>query len=88
MTLEEVGIILGVELEVRKLTTTEPKFHASFPKVEVKDGGCLTSTFGRGSTPREARKDYAKELCGQRVVRGAYTKNRLEIILPPKISAR
>lgn len=52
----------------------ESVFYTEFGYVEVKRGGILESTYGNGSTPEEAIRDYYKQIVGQRLVYRAMNK--------------
>lgn len=58
------------------------RYHASFPNVEIKGDGILTSTFGDGRTPFKAIRAYAKELSLQPLVIDAYRNTRKELTAP------
>ena len=60
----------------------ESIFYASLEHVEIKDGGILISTFGDGSTPEEAMRDYYKKIVGKRLVyRATNTEYRRECVV-------
>ena len=46
----------------------ESVFYTEFGCVEVKSGGILEGTYGNGSTPEEAIRDYYKKIVGKRLV--------------------
>lgn len=58
------------------------KFSAVIEGLEIKDGGCLVYSSGRGETPEDAVNEYVKGIAGKRVVFGAYTDKRHELDVP------
>ena len=74
---------LSLVITERALPKTDPaRFFATFKGAEVKENGCLTSTFGNGNTPSMAIKNYLKRIALKTIVIGAYTKTRKEIAVP------
>lgn len=60
----------------------ECSYYASFRDIEVKDGGFLISTYGDGSTPQQAIRNYAKELSERTLIRDSMGTNRAVIKAP------
>jgi hypothetical protein len=59
------------QLEIKmRMNWDEPEsvFYASLEHVEVKDGCILKGTYGNGSTPEEAMRDYYKRVVGKQLV--------------------
>ena len=56
---------------------------ASFVGAETKAGSCcLHSTWGKGTTPEAAIKDYATKISEKTIVLNAWFDNRKEIVVP------
>lgn len=64
------------------------KFHISFEKGDIMEGGCLISDCGRGNTVDEALKDYCKIISCKRLAFDAYTPKRKEIQFPKLIHTK
>ncbi len=85
---------IGYKLEVneRRINSISKsklhRFHVSFKEGEVMKDGCLISSYGNGNTIDEALIDYATQVSCERVVFGAYTKNRREISFPKLIHTK
>lgn len=84
VTLKEVAII--TETEMRKFGKPRGRI-IDLIGLEIIDGHVLQSPCGRGKTIGKAKADYAKRLCGKRVVVDAMNENRREFQLPPEITA-
>jgi hypothetical protein len=56
-----------------------PRFHASFRKIEEKDGLILRSPAGNGETEDEAITDYARKISGSFLVYDAMGGGRIDI---------
>jgi len=89
MTLEELGIILGLDLQIEAYDSSNSEngkikimWRVKFPKVETRDSGCLRGVSGRGTTRTKALQDYADELKGQVLVHDAFGDNRREFQIP------
>ena len=67
MTLKELEIIVDRPLAISK-SKDRGVFYVNFDGGEVKEGNCLSSEYGAGYTITEAKKDYAKMLCGKILV--------------------
>jgi len=75
--------MLEVSVFERPLPENDPsRFYAYFDDTEVKDRGCLVGAYGNGATPEEAISEYADSISLKTLVKGAYTKDRREIIVP------
>ena len=83
MTLKEIGIIADIQIIKTKLTDY---WTVSFWGVEVKERTLLKSAYGTGRTITEAKEDYAKQRCGQVIIKNAMKSDRREFQLPPKIT--
>lgn len=73
----------GIKLVARERSRHSglPRWYVSGePLVEIREGGLLTATHGNGSTPEEARDDYARQLAGHRLLVGGYS--GYEVIVP------
>jgi len=61
---------------------SESIFYTEFGYVEVKRGGILEGSYGKGATPEEAMRDYYKQIVGKRLVYRATDKeNRRECVV-------
>ena len=86
MKLEEVGIVIGKKLTVRRIGISRIPIVVSFEGTEIRKGGLLVSSYGEGTSVIEAKKDYCKKISGQVLVINAYTDGRKEIRLPKGIT--
>ena len=84
MTLMEIGIVIGKELEITHRDSG--LVIVSFNKTEIRENGILTSSYGVGKTIIKAKKDYCKKLMGARLAIDAFTSKRREIQLPKRIT--
>ena len=76
------GLVMEINERRNAAETGLPRYYAHFEHVNVKEGCCLSSTFGNGNTPDEAIANYAKELSEKRLVVNAYKPDRKEIDAP------
>ena len=84
MTFDEFCETHGLDLVAheRPLRHNLPRWHVSSPGLEIMGNGILTSTFGDGDTPEEAKLAYAERLRGERLVVNAYREERREFNAP------
>jgi hypothetical protein len=59
-----------------------PRWYASVPRLEARDGCACVGEFGNGDTTWEAISDYADKLRGKRLVLGAMGPERREFVAP------
>jgi hypothetical protein len=81
-TIEEFAEANGLTMVVgeRDLPVGNPtRYYAEFDHSEIKDGCCLCSMYGNGSTPEEAIAEYAKNISMKRMVLYAMCNERREI---------
>lgn len=90
MTLLEIAIITGTSFDERYVSNlpVDTRWQFDLQGVEIKDGGCLVSAYGRGKTLVAAKRDYAKQLQSKIIVVHAMKVDRLEFLLPPKITSK
>ena len=89
MTLEEFAHKYGLEVAVGERAVpvgNKDRYWAHFDRVEVKEGGFLTSVSGNGATPEEAVADYAPKISLKTLVKDAYRDSRL-VIHPTRIDS-
>jgi len=84
MTLTEIGIIIGKDLDIRRSGRVQL---VSFESTEVKEGQCLVSYCGRNANLLKAKRDYCHYLSGVTIVVDARKNTRREYQLPPKITS-
>lgn len=84
MTLDELAHLLDVELRITSSVDDNGKIsiRVKFPHAEIKDGIVLASATGFGKTLAQARKNYAREIAGKRLVFDAYGEFRREFNIP------
>jgi len=84
--------ICGLDLDCRQ--RDDGVILAVFSRAEVKDGACLSSSYGRsdawGQNPglsrlNRALRDYARRIQGRRLVLNAFGINRREINVPNRL---
>ena len=83
MTLKEVSIITDTSFVKRKVKGI---FQIHLERVEVKDRSLLIGAYGVGRTIRATKRDYAKQLCGKKIIVAAMLPERREYQLPPKVT--
>ena len=88
MTLKEVGIVIGKKLVTRRRPIRSSPVIVSFRDTEVKHRRTLVSSYGQGSTAKEAKTDYCTVLKGRILITDAMLKTRKEIQLPPMITVK
>lgn len=84
MNIGDVSVITGSAFIEQH---NENGYIADIESIKILKNGTLTSAIGIGTTKRKARQVLANNLQGETIVRGAYTPNRWEVVLPQKISA-
>jgi hypothetical protein len=91
MLLQDFADKHGLIMEIGERTQTDlhpsipfksNRFYASFKDIETKQGACLCGTHGNGGTGEEAISDYANQISGKLLVRGAFTEDRQEFYAP------
>ncbi len=88
MTLKELSIIAGVGFDQGE-KDINGKYMFSLSNVEIMEGGMLVSSCGRAKTRAKAKETYAKILCGVKIaVRAMQGSSRMELQLPPKVTAK
>lgn len=70
---------LNEHLEVWRIPSGE--IAVSFSGCEIKDGDFLVSAFGTGKTFEEAADNYMDKISGKRLIFGAYTNHRREVVV-------
>ena len=85
MTLKEVAHVTCSKLKVQK---TCEGFCAELEFVEIKGCGILRSAAAFGKTKDVALNNLAKELKGRTLVTHAYSPERQEIDIPPKVTVK
>ncbi len=60
---------------------------ATFERGEIKEGYILSNTFGYGSTPLLALRNYARQIKGKVIVFDAYKKDRQTFDVPDHLTA-
>lgn len=87
MRLEDYLDILNVDFELRRYPNQKNRWTARFDNCEIKEGGCLRSGYGNGSSPDEAIADYVRELRGKLIVFNAMDeKRRREYVVPEQLA--
>ena len=85
MTIEELANKYDLTMYIGEIPTEESspnRYHASFERIEIKDGCFLESRWGNGSTPEEAIDNYTKEINLKPLVKNAYSGPK-RIDIPP-----
>jgi hypothetical protein len=88
MHLTELAEITEAEIEVEYFHV-QRKFTARLKGAEVlegENGGVLSSTRGRGTTPEMAQRNYAKQIAGKRIAFGMLSGPRREYNVPKSLS--
>jgi len=88
MTIEELADTYNLEMEVVERGDYGrhiPRYWASFPYAEVKDGVCLLSPVGSGNTVEEAIESYAKNIQFKLLVLHAMDPDRRKEIYVPRL---
>jgi hypothetical protein len=90
MTIEELAVLLGKQLQIVRQpnTSLEKPWQAQIVRTEVKNGGILTGEYGSGVTPGEALANYCTLIAGQRLVVDAWSEKRLEINVPSDLEVQ
>jgi hypothetical protein len=92
MSLDEIAEQYKLELRVGECVPgvwsrdTGRRFYAHFAYVEEMINGMLGGPTGRGATPDDAIRDYARALSGKRVAIRAYTDSRQNVTMPSEIT--
>ena len=85
MNIQEFADVVDKTLEIRRRQNwgnPNAIWYAYFQGGEIKQGVCLTSSFGDGATPQDALNDYAAGISGKRIVFNASSPGRQEFVVP------
>jgi hypothetical protein len=58
------------------------RFYATFKDIDLKEDRLIVGAYGDGESPDSAIANYAKVISNKTLVKGAFTKNRIEINAP------
>ena len=86
MSVQEFANKHGLTMKVDERATNywpDARWYARFDNFELKEGSCLVSTYGNGSTVDEAIANYCKEISEKHGVINAYHVSRKEIYRIP-----
>ena len=79
MNLVELSTIMGTTINL----SVAQQWVCRMGDVEIKEGCCLTTSWGCGATARKAIEDYASQIRGKRIVcRSGSETLRREITVP------
>ncbi len=91
MNIRKLGKIMNQKLDITGSVDPDNlsnvRWVARFEGGEIKEGCILSSTYGRGKTPRLALRDYAKNITGKTIVFNAYSeKDRDTFVVPDHLT--
>jgi hypothetical protein len=84
---ESYADALNLEIEISRYPNQNNRYTAKLRGVETKDNpedGCLTGTYGNGTSPWAAMADYVKQIRGKILVVDAMNKERRQMYVVPK----
>lgn len=87
MKFEEYADALNLEIEITRYPNQSNRYTAEFRNVETKDkldDGILSGTYGNGSTPWSAMREYMEKIRGKVLVVDAMGKERRRVYVVPK----
>jgi len=89
MNLKELADIAGKSVNIYGTIKDDNTliFTASISDIEIKDGPCLISQWGKGKTPEQALQDYAFNIKGETAVSNAFQNDRREFKIPTSLTA-
>lgn len=82
MKLSEYCDAINMQINVRRYSNQNERWVAGFEHCEIKEGGCLTSSYGSGHSCDGAIEDYIRKISGKRIVLNAYSDLRREFTVP------
>lgn len=86
ISIQEFAKQYGLTMEVKERTMAhwpDARWFALFSDFEIKDGSCLSSDFGNGSTIDEAIENYCLNISQKHGVINAFGPNRKDIYKIP-----
>ena len=88
MTLYEVGIVIGKNLEVHHRNSKRYPIYVSFGRTNVVEGHFLVGVYGNGKTVAEAKRDYCRKLKGQMLCMDDMLDTYRKIQLPKTVTLK
>lgn len=93
MRIGDFADMIGATLELRRYPNNKAfpalptaRWLAMFQNCEIGGNGMLEGATGRGTTPREAIRDYAERIQGKHLVFSAFSPYRMEFDAPERLT--
>jgi hypothetical protein len=78
MNILDFADLINKQIIIRYYYNQNKRFTAEFSNSEIKEGNLLIGTYGNGSTPEEAIKNYCEKISNKLIVFNAMSKVREE----------